>query len=96
MDVNKCDNIRALEKIDKMSAFCFKGDNICNLMFAFLHTKSLLKWVYSKREEFPFRVNPFQKGGKTNLWIVLPLLKVYQFPLIGLTTSLRKHPYSNI
>ena len=30
----------------------YRGDNICNLLFAFLHTKPLLKGVFSKRKEF--------------------------------------------
>ena len=38
--------------------FCFfvlffhKGDNFCDFMFVFVHTRSLLKEIYSKRKEF--------------------------------------------
>ena len=44
-------------------------------MFAFLHMKSILKGLHSKRKEFaakgielfPFRVETFRMGGKTIL-----------------------------
>ena len=71
----------------KFSAF-YKGHNFYDFLFAFLHTKPLLKWVLSKKKEsaplgsrfFLFRGNPFQKRGKA-IWIELPPLKAYPFLL---------------
>ena len=55
-------------------AILYKGDTINEFLFACLHTKSLLKGVYSKREEFvptgkkffPFRADHFSQGGRFN------------------------------
>ena len=55
-------------------AILYKGDTINEFMFAYLHTKSLLKGVYSKRKEFvstgnkffPFRADHFSEGGRFN------------------------------
>ena len=32
--------------------FFHKGDNFCDFMFVFVHTRSVLKEIYSKRKEF--------------------------------------------
>ena len=53
-----------------------------------MHTKCLLKRVFSKRKEFApkgskffsFRVDPFPEGSQ-NIFIKLPSLKDYPFPL---------------
>ena len=53
----------------------YKGHNFCNFMFAFLHTKSLLKEVYTKKKTFAskgnkffhFKVDPFSEGRQNNL-----------------------------
>ena len=60
-----------------------KGDNICDFLFAFLHTIPFWKWIYSNRKAFapmgskcfPFRVDPFQKGDK-QFW-QFPTIKVH-------------------
>ena len=59
--------------------------------FAFWHTNSLLKEVYSKRKEFApfFKVDTFQKVVKSFL-TELPPLKVFQFPL-----EIKDRKYSN-
>ena len=62
-----------------------KRGNFCDFLFALLHTKPLLKWVYSIRNEFapkgskfiPYRFDPFSEGDKTSLTEMSPL-KVYQ------------------
>ena len=33
----------------------YKGDNFCNILFVFLHTKFVLKGVYSKKKEFCYQ-----------------------------------------
>ena len=35
--------LRGLDTIHRFSAILYKGDNLCDFLFAFLHTKSLLK-----------------------------------------------------
>ena len=52
-----------------------KGLNICNFLFAFLRSNSLLKGVYSIRKEFapsgskffPYSVDPYLEGTKNIL-----------------------------
>ena len=68
--------------------FFFKGDNFCDFLLAFLHTKTLLKRVYPKRKEFgptgskffPFSVDSFSEGGKLIWQNCLPR-KCISFPL---------------
>ena len=53
------------------STIFFKGDYLCDFLFASKHTKALLKRVYFKRKEFapkgskffPFTVDPLCRGG---------------------------------
>ena len=60
--------------------FFDKGDNFCNFLFAFLHTKPFWKGVYSKRSEFaskgskffPFSEDPFSKGSIKQFDIAFP------------------------
>ena len=70
--------VGALDKLGGIFASSYtnvQGRKLCNFLFQFLRTDSLLKRVYSKRKEFapfgskffPFRVDPFKKGGKNNL-----------------------------
>ena len=41
----------------------YKGDNFYGFLFAFLHTNSFWKRIYSKRKEFaPHGVDPFLEG----------------------------------
>ena len=47
---------RTLRGLDTSGRFfvihLYKGDNICDSLFAFLHTSSFCKEVYPKRKEF--------------------------------------------
>ena len=61
-----------------MALFFDKGDNFCDFLFVFLHTKSLLKRDFTlkgknsfPREVFPLRVDPFSRRCKE---MVLPEL----------------------
>ena len=71
-----------------VSAFCDKGDNICNFLYAFLHNKSLVNGPTLKGKNllprgskfFPFRVDPFWEG-RENYLTELPHLRVYLFSL---------------
>ena len=72
--------ILQLQGLDIHVSFCAifcatsaKEDNFCDFLFAFLHTKSLLKGAYSKRKNlllkgansFLLEKTPFQKGTKS-------------------------------
>ena len=51
---------KSVHKMDILGNFLahfYKGDSIWDLLFAFLHTKLLLKEVYSKRKEFAKKKN---------------------------------------
>ena len=60
-------HLSGLETNCRISTFFYKGDNFCDFLFAFLHTKLR---VYSNRKEFTacgskfflFRVDPFPEG----------------------------------
>ena len=43
---------RVNKKFRCSNGFNLMGHKFCDCLFVFLHTKSLLKWVYSKRKEF--------------------------------------------
>ena len=57
--ISKC---RILKLVDFLSLFC-KGDRFCDFLFAFKHTKALLKRVYSIRKELPPACKLFLFGG---------------------------------
>ena len=44
--------LKGLDTLGIFSGIFFKGDNFHDFLFAFLHSKPLLKGVYSKKEEF--------------------------------------------
>ena len=80
--------LRGLDTVCRFSSIFNKGDNFCHVLFAFLHTNSLLKRVYSKRKEFalsgskffPFRVDLFSEERKNKLELLV--LKMYTVFLI--------------
>ena len=37
-------NLRGLDTLGRISSILYKRDNFCDFRFAFLHTKTLLKW----------------------------------------------------
>ena len=61
--------LRGLNTHDRFSVIVCKGDNFCDLMFAFQFTILLLKVDLLQKEEcdsvgiklFPFRVDPFSE-----------------------------------
>ena len=71
-------SLLGLNTLDRFSAISFKGNNSCDLLFAFLHFAPLKKWSgkgYSERKEFaplgskffPFRLDPFSEGRQKQL-----------------------------
>ena len=57
-----------------MAVLFYKVVNFCDFTFTFLHTKSLLKWVFSDTKEFApkgkkfilFKVYPFSEGRQNH------------------------------
>ena len=80
--------------------FCnfYKDDNLCDFLFAFLRTKSLIKGVNSKRKEFaptgskffPFRVDRLSEG-RQQFWQLPPLNVsfdvIYLYNVISILTE---------
>lgn len=56
------------------------GDNACDLLFAFLQTKSQLKWGLLQKEKhckfFPLRLDPYLHGRHTHFEMVAFLTNV--------------------
>ena len=78
-----------IDKLGRFSVIFYKGDNFCDILFAFLHIRLFLKrglliTLWSKL--FPFRADPFSEGcqnsfdGTTspeNVYIHSPRLRCF-------------------
>ena len=77
--IKQCTNIhlRGLDALDRFSVLLYRGDNSCDFLFPFLHTKPLLKWgllikerICSQREQsfFSLELTPCSKGRRNHVW----------------------------
>ena len=81
--------LRRLGTVDRFSAIFTRETSFVIFLFAFLHTKPLLKICFtlkgknlSKRSRFiPFRIDPFPEGGKNSFDKSCLPWKFYPFPL---------------
>ena len=63
-----------METFYRMSSIFDKGDNLCGILFA-----SLLTNPFPKNAVCYKRVDPFQKGAKTQFWLTVSLESVSIF-----------------
>ena len=60
--------LRGIDTLGSYPTIYFDGDNFCDLLFAFMHTKSFLKRVFSKRTEFANLLIAFVRRDVNELW----------------------------